>query len=175
VARDGLEAVAGQVARREVVAQDRVDRVDELAARRQVALLAPAAPGRRATHRGPGPQPRLAGAPERQRHAQALGARHQERQVEAVQVVVLDHVGIVRGDPRHHPAQQGRLRAVIVARRLEQLHLTGGRTHRNQEDAIDRRIEPGGLEVQLEAAQVVEGEVAEVRASGRHQVLLVGR
>ena len=176
VPRDRLEPVTRQIARREVVAQHRVERVDQLApgrdepdpARRIGAAGSPAA-------RAALPQSRRPDPPERERHAEEARAPVEERQVEAVQVVVLDHVRIGGLHPRDQPADQVGLAGIAVAARLEHLGRARRIAHRDHEDAIARGIEPGRLEIELHAAQLVEREIAEVVAPGRDQVLLLRR
>jgi hypothetical protein len=46
--------------------------------------------------------------------------------------------------------------------------------HGDEEDAAVGGVEPGGLEVELHAVEVVEGEVAEVVAPRGDEVLLLG-
>ena len=164
--RDGLEPVTRQLARREVVAQHGVERVDQLAARRDEAHAPPRVgvarpmPRRAARCRSPGGpmRPSASGTP-------SLRARAvEERQVEAMQVVVLDHVRIGRLHRRDQPADQVGLGGVALAARPRALRVApaGSRT------AIMKMrsragVEPGGLEIELQAAQLVEREVAEVR------------
>jgi hypothetical protein len=162
VAGDDLQAVAGQVAGREVVAQDRVEGVDQLAARREVAHRAivdgVAAPGAAAEQARADP-------PERQRHAEAAGALDEERQVKAVEVVILEDIGICVADRGHQAVQERGLGGVAVAVGLEGGDRAVGGAPGDEEDPIAGRIEAGGLEVELGPGQVGEGQVAEVGAA----------
>jgi hypothetical protein len=173
VTRHRLEAVPGQVARREVVPQHGVERVDQLAPGRDQADPPPARAGRADGDAAPGPalaQPGRADPAQRQRHAERAGAGVEERQVEAVQVVVLDHVGVGPPHPRHQRGDERRLVGV-----LQDVDDAVGVTHGDEEDAVARRVEPGGLEVELQPAHVGQLEAAEVGPARRHQVLLLGR
>jgi hypothetical protein len=58
---------------------------------------------------------------------------------------------------------------------LEDVGLSGRVANCNHEDAVARRIEAARLEVELEATQIVEGEISKVRAARGDEVLLVGR
>ena len=112
VPRDRLEAVPGQLARREVVAQHGVERVDQLAARARRSARGgrSSVAARHAAPRGALAQPRRPDAAERERHAEPARAAIEERQIEAVQVVVLDHVGIGRLHARDEPRGSDRPR-----------------------------------------------------------------
>ena len=178
VARDRLEAVAGQVARREVVAEHGVERVDQLAAGDGVADAAQRrcpARGRRAAAgrwRRPGPT----GATERERDAEHARAALEERQIEAVQVVVLDHVRIAgarRARPGARSAPPRRADRRRAASRIS-VAPSGSRTAMRK---IRSRAgsRPVVSRSSWSAAQVVEREVAKVGAPGGDQVLLLGR
>ena len=93
----------------DVVALDLLIGVDDMAA---------VDVGRGVRHRQrPGFEPRDASAdpdrravpPPPQAHAEALGARGQEWQVEVEEVVAFDHVGVELAQPLRHPLQQLRL------------------------------------------------------------------
>ena len=84
-----------------------------------------------------------------------------------MQVVVLDDVGVVGRDSRHQLPDQLPLAGVVAAARLEQLRLPRRVAHRDHEDAVPLRVQSRRLEVELQAVQLVEGEVAEVRAARR--------
>ena len=170
--RDRLEPVARQVARREVVAEHGVERVDQLAPGRDQPHAA-AGVARADRHAAAGPalaQPGPADPAERERHAEQPRAPIEERQIEAVQVVVLDHVRIGRADLRDQTRDQ---RGLVIA--LEHLDGPIGVPHGDQEDPIALRIEAGGLQIELHPAQLVERQVPEVGAPRRDQVLLLGR
>ena len=103
-------------------------------------------------------------------------AGDEEGQVEAVQVVVLDHVGVTLADQRAEAADQVGLcggtsqpALVHVERRLQ----PGVILHRDEEDRVTFRVQAGGFEVELEAAQCVEGQVVEVGAPAGDEVLLL--
>jgi len=177
VPRDRLEPVAPQRAGGEAVPQDGVHRVDQLPSGRDQAnapALVPLAGGETAAG-GALTQSRRPDPRQRQRHPEPARAPIDKRQIEAVQVVILDHVRIGRPHVRDQAGDQLRLGRVGVAVRLEQRCRTGRVAHRDHEDAIAFGIEAGGLEIDLHAPKVVEGEVAEVGAAGGHEVLFLGR
>ena len=104
--------------------QDRVERVDELAARRDEAhapARVPVALAFDAAPRRPLPQARAPIRPRASGDAEPPRAAIEERQVEAVQVVVLDDVGIGGANSCHQPPNQ--LRLGLVARPLGLEHL----------------------------------------------------
>jgi hypothetical protein len=176
VTRDGLEAVVRQLARREVVAQHGVERVDQLAAGHGEAHAAVrVALARGAPARGAGAEAGRAGAAERERDAEGARAALEERQVEPVQVVVLDHVRIERLHARGERPDERGLGGVAVAPRLEVLDPAVRTAERGEEDAAEGGVEAGGLEIDLDAAQIVEHEAAEVGPARRGEVLLLGR
>jgi len=116
-------------------------------------------------------QPRRpARAAQRQRHPQRRRPRLEERQVEAHQVVVLDHVGVARPDG----VAEVRDQAALVARvgRLDRRRQAAAVAQRDEEDPTLRRIERRGLEIELEPVQVAVGQAPEVDPPGLHQVLL---
>jgi hypothetical protein len=88
--------------------------------------------------------------------------------------MVLDHVGIAGSDSGHEAGDQIGLRCRLGARGLQRLRAAIRQPHRDQEDPIAARIEPGGLEIKLQPPQVVEHHAAEVGAARRHQVLFLG-
>ena len=92
-----------------------------------------------------------------------------------MQVVVLDDVRIRRFHPRHQPADQIGLPVIPIAARLQHFCPAQMVAHRDHEDAIALGIEPGSLQIELHAVQLVEGEVAEIGSPGRDQVLLLRR
>ena len=175
VPRDRFQSVIGQVAGGEVVAQDGVQRVDQLAAGRDEADAARAhrrrraMPRRAARCRRPGGpmRPSASGTPSMR--ARAI----EERQVEAVQVVVLDDVRdrppATAGD---EPRDQVGLGRVAVAVRLEDSAAPVGSRTAIMKMRSRVGIEAGGLEIELHPVQVVEREIAEVGPAGRDQVLL---
>src|SRR5262249_24548000 len=112
---------------------------------------------------------------ELQRNPQQLRASLEERQIEAVQVVVLEDVRIELHDAPHETPDQIRLRRVVVRGDLQGLRVARGGAQRDQEDAIEFGIEPRGFEVELGAPQVVESETLEVRSSRRAEVLILRR
>jgi hypothetical protein len=92
--------------------------------------------------RGPRPQPRPAGPAEGERDVERARAPVEEREVEAVQVVVLDDVGIRVAHPRHQAPDEVRLGGRVVARRLEHLGAAAVVAHRHHEDAVAPGVEP---------------------------------
>ncbi len=120
---DRLEAMPRQLAGREVVAANGVERVDQLAARRDEADAplprSPIAPVRQIAlgHAMAGrahPQTRAPRAAERDGNAKDAGAPVEERQVEAVQVVVLDHIRIRIADTRDQRADEIRFASIAI-------------------------------------------------------------
>jgi len=98
------------------VSPNRVERVDQLTAGRDEArLCSTGLVSRDGTPRRALAQSWRADAPERERNAQATRAAIEEWQVESVEVVILDHVGINRLHARHEPAYEIRFRRVIRA------------------------------------------------------------
>jgi hypothetical protein len=98
----------------------------------------------------------------------------EEGEVEAVEVVVLDDVGVGGADQGDELAEELGLVGVGVAAGFEGGGQTSVVAHGDEEDAAVGGVEAGGLEVELEAVEVVEGEVAEVVAPGGDEVLLLG-
>src|SRR2546422_4035611 len=76
-----------------------------------------------------------------------------------MQVVVLDHIGIGCGHGSDQPPDQVRLRRIAGASGLEHLLESRWMAHGNQEDPASFRVEPGGLEIELHAVQLIEGQV----------------
>ncbi len=167
-----LESVSGQLAGREIVPQHRVQGVDELAARRHEPDAAPIHARGHASPRGALAQPRRTDAAERERHAQPPRAPFEKRQIEAVQVVVLDDVRIDRLHPRDEPRNQRSF--VTRVRRLEHFRGAGVVAQRHHEDPIAPGVEAGRLEIDLHAMQPVERQTAKVGPAGCDQVLLIG-
>ena len=157
------------------MAEHGVHRVDQLAPGDDVADAAFRIVGGRAPARGAPAQAGRADAAERERHPERAGAGLEERQVEAVQVVVLDDVGIRGADARDQARDEVGLGGRVVAARLEDVDRAGVIAHGGDEDAIARRVEAGGLEIELQAVHGVEREAAEVRPSRDDEVLLLGR
>ena len=90
-----------------------------------------------------------------------------ERQIESVQVVILDHVRVRARHARHELMQQLRLSSVAPLASFEHFSVAVGIPDRDHEHAIAFRIEPGRLEIELEAAEVVERQATKVRPPGR--------
>ena len=136
--RDRLEPVARQLARREVVTQHGVQRVDQLAARHGEPHAATSDRARRATPRRAARwrSPGRPGAAERERDAEQARAVIEERQIEAVQVVVLDHVRIGGLHARDEPADQLGLGGVAAPCASSTLGRAVGIAHRDEEDPI---------------------------------------
>ena len=102
------------------------------------------------------PQPGRPDPGEGERHAEPARPSIQERQIEAVQVVVLDHVRIGGPDARDQPRQERGLGGVTLAGRLEHVGHARGVADRDHEDAIPLGIEPGRLEIDLHPVELVE-------------------
>src|SRR5215510_6616217 len=95
--RHGLEPVTRQLARREVVAANGVECVDQLAAgRHQSNAASRTLDELHAPLRGSLTQFRFAGPPKREWDAKPPRASLEERQIETVQVVVFDDIRIRR-------------------------------------------------------------------------------
>jgi hypothetical protein len=92
-----------------------------------------------------------------------------------VQVVVLDHVGVLRAHHGGEPADEVGLGRVALPFGLQRGRGTVRVADSHEEDAAGLRVEPRGLEVQLHAHERVEREVAEVGAPRGDQVLLLRR
>jgi hypothetical protein len=142
---------------------------DESHAPTRIVLRAHAAP------RGALTEAWRADAAQRERDAETTGAAFEERQVEAVQVVILDHVGIGGGDARDEPANQIGFGGVAGAVRFEQLRCPIGKAHGDEKDPIAPGVEAGGLEIELKAAEAIEWQIAKVGAAGRDEILLFRR
>ncbi len=115
-------------------------------------------------------QRRAARSSERERHLVRLGAAPQERQIEAEEVVILDHVGIALPHQRREALEQ--IALVRRPRRLEGHVEAAGVAHRDHEDPPRLRIERGRLQIDLHPMKIVVLEAAETGAAARHQVLL---
>ena len=116
VSRDGLQSVAGKLAGREVVSTHCVERVDELASGRDE----PNAPAtivaaRNAASRRSLSQSADSEATQGERHAKRPRSTVDEGQVEAVQVVILDHVRIGGDDRLDEAANEIRLAGVAAS------------------------------------------------------------
>ena len=174
---DDLESVTGQLARRDVVAAHRVHGVDQLAPRRDESHTATliGASGQHAAPRRTLAKSRHVEAAERQRDAKDARAPIEEGEVEAVQVVVLDRVGVIGADSLDEPAHEVGLGGIGRPGGLEDLGVAGVIANRDHEDAIARGIETRGLQIELEAPQLVERKVAEVRAPRHDEILLLRR
>ena len=145
VTRDRLEAVAREIAGREVVPKNRVQRIDQLAARcDEPHPPAPVDAARHAAARTALSQPRRSDPAEIERYAEQLRAAIEERQIEAMQVVVLDHVGVGCAHNRDQPRDQ---RCLVEA--FDQLDAPVGIAHGDHEDPIALRIETCRLEIDL--------------------------
>src|SRR5262249_49175148 len=130
VARDRLETVPGEIARRLIVASYRVEGVDQLAAggdEAHASLLVVVS--RKAAPRPASTQSGSADAAEVERDAKTLGASLEKGKVEAVEVVVLDDVRVGVADHGDELADQRRLAGVVRCRRLEQPRLAGRQSY----------------------------------------------
>ena len=76
---------------------------------------------------------------------------------------------------RDQPPDQLRFAGVVLGAAPRAVRRASRIAHRNHEDAIDGGVEPGRLEIELQAVQLVERQVAKVGAAGRDEVLLLGR
>src|SRR5262249_40604022 len=78
-------------------------------------------------------------------------------------------------DPPHESLDQVGLTSVTALLDLDCLAAAGRIANRDQEDPMTIRIEARRLEVELQPAEILEREIAEVGPSGRDEILLVGR
>ena len=170
-----LEPMAWQISTRKIVAAHRIERVDQLAARCNethpalvVRLTHGSAPCRSLTEPGHSIPTQC------QRDAERASAPLEKRNVESVQVVILDHVRIRLRYHGDQPTDQVGLGRIAGPVHLEHLQGTSGIASRNHEDAIVPRIESGGLQIELQPMELVEREIAEVGAPCRHEILLLG-
>jgi len=175
VAGDGFQTVIGQFPSGEVVAEDGVECVDQFPARRDVTDAAflvgvgrAAAAGRASAEAG------RSNAAKGERDAEELGAASKKGEVEAVEVVILDDVRVGGGDAGDKVADEGGFAGVAGSGSFEGGGLAGGVAEGSEEDAVAFRVEAGGFEIELEAVEMVEGEVVEVGAAGGDEVLLFG-
>ena len=155
-----FESMAGQVAGGEVVTEHGVQGIDQLSAGHDEANAAAA---------GPLAEPGGTDASEREGDAEEAGAMVEEGEVEALQVVIFDDVGVGGLDFRDEPADQ-----IGFVGAFEELGVAVGVSDGDEEDAAIFRREAGSFEVELEAPEMVEGELAEVGASGGDEVLFFG-
>ncbi len=187
VARHCFEAVARQIAGGEVVPAHGVECVDQLAADHGVArgtltlggipVVAFATPRPVAARRRAALQPGRTSAAERQRHLQRLSAPGQKWKVEAMQVVVLDHVGIHAADQCDQAADQVRFgdRPVQTALgAVEDAREAATVTHGHQKDLVVRRVESRRLQIELQAVHVRVGQAAKVGPARSDEILLFG-
>ena len=168
-----LRSVAGEIAGGEIVSGEHASRVSinrgggDSGTRRWVEIAGGA---RRAARWRVGGSVRAG-----EGHAEAAGAGVEEGEVEAVEVVVLDDVGVGGLNARDEAADEVGFGGRVVAGGFEDFGCAGGVADGDEEDAVAVGIEAGGFEVELEAAEVVEGEVAKVVAAGGDEVLFFGR
>ena len=172
-----LEPEARQVAGPRVVQLGQEIGVDDVAAGDLVAAIAdrPLCDGelRDAAPHG------LAAASPRERDAVAPGARLDVLEVEAEDVVSLDHVGIALADEPRALLEEGRLRQAVSAEDVAESRRVG---QGDGDDAIARARGAGKLEalggedldVEGQPAQVVEAHAAEGRGSRGEEELVDG-
>ncbi len=162
---------------------NRVERIDQLAPGHRVACAAHrlrALPLRsltkhRAARSGALLEPRLAIASEQQRDPQASRALNQKRQIETVQVVIFDHIGVELADPRAQPHQELGFCVVALASHFHRLLLAVRAAHSHQEDSGTFRVQTGRFQIELQALNGVERQLFEISATGCQQVLFLGR
>ena len=99
----------------------------------------------------------------------------QKRQVETLQVVILDHVRICRAHLRDKPADQLGLGGISLSAGLEQFRCSRPVAYRDHEDPVARGIEPRGFQIELHPVQLVERQIVEVSTPRRDAVLLLRR
>ena len=178
---DGLEPVSRKLTRREIVAPHRIERIDQLPARRNEAHAAMA----RAAFAAAGdvgfgytlarrahPQTRSARPAQRDGDAEHARAPVEEREVEPVQVVVLDHIGVRIAHARHQRPDEVRFGRVALVPGFEDFRLAGVVADRDHENPVPPRIETRRLQVELQAMDLIERQVLEIGATGGDQVLL---
>ena len=159
VPRDRLEPVARQLARREVVAQHRVERVDQLAARRDEAARGAARRRRCATPRRAarcaqpgGPiRPSASGTPS------SRARRSRNGRSKPCRLWFSMTSGSAAAHRRHEPRGSARPRRRRRRPRASSTSVApaGSRTA-TMKIRSRAGVEPGGLEVELQAAQLVE-------------------
>ena len=167
VARRVFESVSTHIGRGHSEATHRLLRVDHLAAGHSPAQerLRPLAVVEDVCF-----EPRLRPvAPQPEAYAEARRALHQKRQVEGEDVVVFEHVRITSLYQRDKAFDQ--LRFAQLAG-IQAFLPAGAVSHADHEDAVPVLVEPGRLEVELKAAQVVKAHAFEVGATGQRQELL---
>jgi hypothetical protein len=173
-----FEPMTGQVARSKVVPAHSVQRVDQFppgyrVARAAHGVGAPALCERGTASRRPLLQTGLVVAPEPERNAQASRSFGQERQIEAVQIVILNHIRIERLNACTQSLQELGLRIVVIASAdFNRFRVALRVTHGDQEHARRFRVQASGFEIELQPAHGVEWQAFEIGAAARDQVLL---
>ncbi len=143
---DGLQPVSRQVARGEIVAAYRVQRVYEFAPGRHEAdaafmpctvgnrVLADTAPG------GARRETRARDTTEHERHAEHARTPFQERKIEALKIVILDDIGIRIVHSPDESSYEIRFGCVVISLDFQHLGSTMVVSDRDHEDAIAPRI-----------------------------------
>lgn len=98
----------------------------------------------------------------------------EEGEIEAVQVVVFQHVRISRANVRGEPADEIGFARVVVGVGFEHERIAHGVPDRDHEDPVVPCVEAGGFEIELETVELVEWEIAKVGTAGSDEVLLFG-
>lgn len=185
VSRDSLKPMPRQLARREVVPLHGIQRIDQLSTRSHKSHSATALPtlvriverGRR--HAAPsGAHVETRGPAEsaqRQGNTECPGTSVEEGKIEAVQVVVFDHVRIGDAHALQELAIETRLRRITRAACLEYFGLAGVIPDRDHEYSIAPRIETRRFQIELQTVQLVELKPLEIGATRRDEILLFGR
>src|SRR5579862_8969966 len=175
VLRELLESQALELATRNVVVLCENPRIDDVAAWDVIAAICDRAFCYLHARRT---RAKLAAvASQLERHPMPPRASLQILEVEAKQVVPLDHIGITLLDNAHHLLEH---RALVHLGALEQALETGRVGERDRDNAIaltrrrwklkTRRYE--GLDIELKAAQIGEVHPDEKSRTGEHQMLI---
>jgi len=114
-------------------------------------------------------------ATHRQGHAQERCSTHQKGEIESMQVVILDNVGIDRAKAGQEVANEIRFVFIGWPGDRECLGAALRIAQRHEKDAIAARVEPGGLEIELRSREIVETETAKVCPTRCDEVLLFRR
>src|SRR5439155_6797772 len=99
-------------------------------------------------------------------HAHLARPTLEEREIESVKIVILDDIGIGTLNRGDEPPNEIRLAGVSVSRDLQRVCLARGQAHGDHEDTVPLGIEARRLQIELEAAKLIECEIFEVRAAG---------
>src|SRR6185369_3990043 len=103
-------------------------------------------------------------ASQEQGDSQSPRTLHQKRQIEAVQIVIFDHVRIELADPRTQLLQELCFGVVAFARSLQRLLFAVRAAESNQKNPRMLRVQTGRFQIELQTMQRIERQLFEVRA-----------